>query len=190
MSLLEAGEEAGHGDRPGADVECLRARVARSRSSPPPSARAARVGTAKKQSRTSERSSGSWTSRKPPPAGPVSGPSATNGGERRREAARRPRCRRRRARRAPASAVSGWPAAIAPRATPSPACVRAAIGRAYSVERGGPAAARAQSWRQEARELGAVLRLGRWAALERRGVPPAGGCRRGRSRRPSPTPGR
>ena len=61
------------------------------------------------------------TSRKPPPAGPVSGPSATNAAK----AAARQRVDRVAALGEdvrPASAVSGWPAAIAPR-----------IGRGYAV---------------------------------------------------------
>ena len=64
------------------DVEHLRRRVAEVDHAPRPSARCGRDGTAKKQSSSVGSPPASRRSRKPPPAGPVSGPSATNAGER------------------------------------------------------------------------------------------------------------
>ena len=89
----------------------------RRRRRPPPSrplavGSPARVAT-KKSSRLSTRSRARWTSRKPPPPGPVSGLSATqetNAAAMQASTAFPPSARIR----APASAVEGWPAATAP----------------------------------------------------------------------------
>ncbi len=72
------------------------------------------AGTPKKQSSTVVSPPGSCTSRNPPPAGPVSGPSVTNAVKAAASSASTafPPSR---STRAPASAVRGWPAAIAPR---------------------------------------------------------------------------
>ena len=71
------------------------------------------AGTEKKQSRRVVSPCGSCTSRKPPPAGPVSGPSATNAAKsaaRSASTAFPPAS----STSAPARVLNGWPAAIAP----------------------------------------------------------------------------
>ena len=76
----------------------------------------ARDGTAKKQSMATASDPGSWSSKKPPPAGPVSGPSVTNAANVEASAASMAVPPSRSAQ-APASAECLFPAATAPLTT-------------------------------------------------------------------------
>ena len=82
---------------------------------------------------------GSCTSRNPPPAGPVSGPSVTNAVKAAASSASTafPPSRRTRA---PASAVSGWPAAMAPRIGVGSRYVRPTLASAEASARSSRAA--------------------------------------------------
>ena len=77
MRLLEPGEEPGHGDRAQADVEDLRRGVGEVDHELLHLAERP-GGRRRRSSRGAVASPPTWASRKPPPAGPVSGPSATN----------------------------------------------------------------------------------------------------------------